>query len=91
MSKGVVVYILMCFLIFFAGVYYKSYLSTKQVDVVVVDKYDGLKNGTTAFFVETCLKNDVKKCEVDTYFRRDYDMINIGENWTIEVRNSEYQ
>jgi hypothetical protein len=65
-------------------------LKTKQVDVVVVDKYEGLKNGTTTFFVETCLKNNIKRCELDTFSRRDYDMINIGEQWTLEVRDHEY-
>jgi hypothetical protein len=73
------------------GIFVFSEVRTKQVDVVVVDKYEGLKHGTTAFFVETCIKNDPKKCELDTLSRRDYDMINIGENWCIEVRNSEYQ
>lgn len=69
---------------------YMKFIHTVIVDVVVVDKYEGLKHGTTTFFVETCIKNDMTKCKLDTFSRRDYDMIEIGENWTIKVRNSEY-
>jgi hypothetical protein len=90
-AASIIIFLLMCFLIFSAGVYsYKSSLSTKQVDVVVVDKYEGLKHGTTAFFVETCLKNDMKRCELDTIYRREWDMIEVGEQWTLEVRNAKY-
>jgi hypothetical protein len=70
---------------------YVKFIQTITVNVAVVDKYEGLKYGTTTFFVETCIKNDMKKCELDSFSRRDYDMIEIGENWRIEVRNSEYR
>lgn len=65
-------------------------LKTKQVDVVVVDKYEGLKHGTTAFFIQTCLKDDMKRCELDTIYRSEWDMIEIGEQWTLEVKNAKY-
>lgn len=70
--------------------FWYHYVRQVEVEVVVVDKYEGLKHGTTTFFVETCLRNDIKHCELDTFSRRSYDMINIGEQWTLEVSSVKY-
>lgn len=78
------------FLILVLYVYLK-FIRVVVVDVVVVDKYEGLKYGTTTFFLETCIKDDIKRCYLDTVSRRDYDMINIGEQWTLEVHPNQYK
>lgn len=87
---GYTIFGLLLAVFFCLGAFIYNQSKDKVVDIVVVDKYEGLKHGTTAFFVETCIKNDMKKCELDTLSRRDYDMLNVGEKWTLEVRNSEY-
>jgi len=87
---GYIIFGLLLAVFFCIGAFVYNQSRDKVVDVVVVDKYEGLKHGTTAFFIETCLKDDMKRCELDTIYRREWDMIEVGEQWTLEVRNAKY-
>lgn len=74
-----------CAVIFNLSLLVVAINAQKEVDIVVVDKYEGFQFGSSTFFVETCLKNDIKVCKLNRVSHSDYDLINEGETGTLKV------